>query len=169
MIYLLEEFVRNQSIFLRCKVSGIASWVSFEELGGKEFLVLTVKYWNVFCCFRVLSSCLSKTSSNKCWKYTNMFRKSSLSLKNSVASFFSRQFSVSKKVCSLFDVGCAWSNWAPCSVSVNVFLKSMHSFWRWKLVDFFGFPLALDRLANANTSFFLSGGLLLVVIVLPFY
>ena len=58
-----------------------------EELGDKEFLVLTesLQYWNIFFLPPPPAILLFHISSDQCWEFSNSFRRQSSNLQNSVA------------------------------------------------------------------------------------
>ena len=94
------------------------------------------------------------TTSDQYCEYSNLFRRSSFSLQNSIAPSSSRDNSPSRrKVFILFATGYAWSNWAPGSTSIHDFSRISTSLEDEQVVEgLLGFVLAFDRLANANTS-----------------
>ena len=56
-----KKLFRNEHIVLQWRINGIASLNDLEELGGKEFLVLTGQYSIeiFYCCLRLLPFCSS--------------------------------------------------------------------------------------------------------------
>ena len=134
-----------------------------------------MQYWNLFLLPPPPAILLFHISSDQYWECSNLFRKSSFSLQNSIAPSSSRgNCPCRRRVFSLSATGYAWSNWAPGSISIHI-LSRIGTV----LVDeqaevgLLGFALVFDRLANANTSGFKRKcfrlrlrGLLLVVVVL---
>ena len=130
-----------------------------EELGDQEFLVLTNQY-NIkifYCCFCFLPSCSSIhhqtniESTQICSEDLSVSRIRSHHLLLEVKSPCRR------RVFILFAIGHAWSNWAPGSISIH-FLSRIGTFLEHEqaVEGLLGFALAFDRLANANTSVFVS-------------
>ena len=125
-----------------------------EELGGKEFLVLTGQYSvEIFSfCLRFLPSYSS--THHTTIESTQIYSEDHLSsLQNSIVPSSSRSNSpCRRRVFSLFAHWVrlielsSWFNINPCS-----FLEKVQSL---KMDGLLGFALALDRLAHANTLVF---------------
>ena len=103
---------------------------------------------------------LFHTSSDQCWEYSNLFRRSSFSLQNSIAPSSSRSNSpCRRRAFSLFATGCGF--------------KNMYSPWRWASSWRFSVCFSLwsackrKHFRLRRKYFRLScGGLLLVIVVL---
>ena len=119
-----------------------------EELGDKEFLVLTSQYKiEIFsCCLRLLPSCSStfhqtKTESAQICSDDHLLVSRILSSPSSSRG----NGPCRRRVFNLFATGYAWLHWAPGS---TVLLNEQAEVGLW------GFDLAFDRLAKTNTSVF---------------
>ena len=89
-------------------------------------------------------------------RVSNLLRRSSFSLQNSIAPSSSRgKRPWRRRVVSRFDTGYAWSDWAPGSLSIHILSRIRKVLLdEQEEVGLLGFALAFDRLAKANTSVF---------------
>ena len=95
-------------------------------------------------------------SSDQCWECSNLFRRSSFSLQNSIAPSSSRgNCPCRRRVFNLFANGYAWSDWAPGSMSIHILSRISTVLVDEQVVEnLLGFALAFDRLAKASTFVF---------------
>ena len=116
----------------------------------------SVQYWNLFLLPPPPAILLFHKSSDQYWEYSNLFRISSFSL--SIAPSSSQSNSpCRRRVVSLFDTGWARFDWVPCLISIHVLSRIGRVLEDEQVVEsLLGFALSLDRLANANTSVFVS-------------
>ena len=129
----------------------------------------SVQCWNLFL-LPPPPAILLHISSDHCWEFSNLFRRSSFSLQNSIAPSHSRSNSpCRRRVFILFDTGLAWSIRVPGSISIH-FLSRIGKVFEVEdeqvVEGLFGFALALDRLAVGTYFRLRCRGLLLVVVVL---
>ena len=165
MINVLKEIVRNQHVVLKSRNNGIASWMTFKSSEIKNLSWRTNTGLNVWLCLRLLPSCSSIHHQTNI-ESTRIYSESYLSVSR-IRWPTSRCNSPCRRVFILFATGCAWSNWAPGSISIH-FLSRL-----WTVLEdeqavegLLGFAFALDRLANAYTSVFVVSLLLVVVVLL---
>ena len=118
----------------------------------------SVQYWNLFLLPPPPVILLFHISSDQNWEHSNSFRRSSVSLQNSIAPSSSRgKCPCRRRVFTLFATGYVSLNWAPGSISVHILSRIGTILVDEQVVEsLLGCALALYRLANANTSVFVS-------------